>query len=118
MGRIYSYDENNRVKDVVHRVVGEDRLDPYAWVVSSVKERLVKHDCLVRKVGYKWGWFLRRKTIHWSANYEVIMPLTGEAKTLEHSLRIFAAKKPILHKRLVKEVTAGIIKSRVDCDVS
>jgi len=93
------------VKAVVIRVIGGECHDPWESVIGYVMGRLVEAGCLRCEVERRRFWWDK---VHWSAHEEAIKPLAGEVETLKASLETFATLNPHLHKKLVKEVAAGI----------
>ena len=97
--------DQDRVRQIVGRIIGSMCGNPWGVVVQRAKEGLLEQAFLATDKEVRR--FAPDK-IHWSANEELIAPHEGKVDEVKAMISSFEAADPDLYKQLVDSVKGGI----------
>jgi hypothetical protein len=95
----------DRVREIIRRITGGTRLNPWRDLVALTKEGLAEQGFLVVE---KEERRLRPDKVTWSANEEAILAHEGRADEVKALLASLETRDPELYKQLEESVKRGI----------
>jgi hypothetical protein len=97
--------KKDRVRDIISRITGSERVNPWNDVAEVVKSGLAEQGYLnVEKEELRF----RPDKYHWSANEELILPQEGRVDQVKVMLSSLETRDPALYKQLLESVKKGI----------
>jgi hypothetical protein len=106
--------QQDRVRDIISRITGGTRINPWAYLVEITKRGLEQQGYLNAD---KEELRFRPDKVHWSANEELISPHQGRVDQVKAQLSSLESRDAATYKQLVESVKKGI-KAMVEVDDS
>lgn len=97
--------KQDRVKDLISRITGGERINPWTYLIDITREGLAEQGYLNAD---KEELRFRPDKVHWSANEELISPLQGRVDEVKAELSSLESRDRALYKQLLDSVKKGI----------
>ncbi|HEM61395.1 MAG TPA: hypothetical protein ENO24_03805 [Chloroflexi bacterium] len=97
--------KRDRVKDLISRITGGERPNPWAYLIDITKQGLGDQGYLNAD---KEELRFRPDKVHWSANEDLISPLQGRVDEVKAELSSLESRDRALYKQLLDSVKRGI----------
>ena len=97
--------QQDRVRDIIARIIGDTRINPWSDLVDLAKKGLAEQGYLNAD---KEELRFRPDKVHWSANEGLISPHQGRVDQVKAQLSSLESRDPAMYKQLVESVKKGI----------
>jgi hypothetical protein len=97
--------QQDRVRDLIARIIGDTRLNPWRDLVEFTKKGLAEQGYLNAD---KEELRFRPDKVHWSPNEELILPHEGKVEQVKAQLSALEGRDRALYKQLLDSVKKGI----------
>ena len=97
--------KQDRVRDLISRITGDERINPWTYLVDITREGLLEQGYLNAD---REELRFRPDKVHWSANEDLISPLQGRVDEVKAELSSLESRDRALYKQLLDSVKKGI----------